>query len=125
MITKLKLDRLAELKSRQDVLRIQQQELIDGVLTPEIKSQIAEIDDEFNPSFDALRRGVADLEKRIKEEVIAKGETIKGETLQAVYSKGTRRWDLDKLDGYAVANEEINQFRIPGKPSASIRKVKL
>ena len=123
MITKLKLDRLAQVRAEKDLLRIKKQELIDSVLTHEIKTKIKAIDIEFEPIFDIANRAAADLEVEIKKEVIAKKEAVKGKLLQGSYSKGVRSWDLDKLDGYAVAHPEINQFKKPAKPSVSIRKV--
>ena len=123
MITKLKLDRLAELKAQQDILRMRQQELIDSVLTTEIQNQIAEIDEEFAPQFETLRKNKAELEKRIKEEVIVHGETIKGNLLQGVWVKARISWETKGLDGYAIDHPELNQFRKIGKPSVSIRKV--
>ena len=124
MITRLKLDQLAELKAQKDLLRIKKQELIDSVLTPEIKTQLAEIDVEFDPQFEAVDSKASELEKRVKEEVIAHGETIKGVALQAVYSKGRISWNTGGLDGYLVDHPELNQFKKQGKPSVSIRKVK-
>ena len=123
MITKLKLDRLAELKAERVLLMSKKQELMDSVLTPEICTQLEAIDEEFAPGIGAITSKAAELEVRIKEEVIVHKETIKGSQLQACYSKGVRSWDLDKLDGYAVAHPEINQFKKPAKPSVSIRKV--
>lgn len=124
MITRLKLDQLAELNAQKDLLRLKKQELIDSVLTPEIRSQIAEIDVEFDPQFEAVESKASDLQKRVKEEVIAHGETIKGMALQAVYSKGRISWDTKGLNGYMVDHPELNQFKKQGNPSVSIRKVK-
>ena len=58
--------------------------MFDKFLTPEIKTQLEEIEEEFAPQFGVLRKRSSELENRIKEEVIAHGETIKGEILQAV-----------------------------------------
>ena len=123
MITKLKLDRLAELRIEKDLLKIKKQELVDGVLTLEAKTQLAEIDDEFAPRLEAVHSKTLELEARIKEEVIVHGETIKGNLLQAVWSKARTSWDTKGLNGYLVNNPELNQFKKTGKPSVSIRKV--
>lgn len=123
MITKLKLDRLAELRAQKDLLRIEKQKLVESVLTPEIKTQLAEIDAEFDPQFESVDSKASEIEARIKEEVVAHGETIKGTALQAVYSKGRISWDSRGLNGYLVDHPELNQFKKQGKPSISIRKI--
>jgi len=123
MITKLKLDRLAELKAERVLLMSKKQELMDSVLTPGIVTQLAAIDEEFAPGIGAITSKAAELEVRIKEEVIVHGETIKGNLLQAVWSKARTSWDTKGLNGYLVNNPELNQFKKIGKPSVSIRKV--
>ena len=123
MITKLKLDRLADLKAKRVLLMSKKQELMDSVLTPGIVTQLAAIDEEFAPGIGAITSKAAELEVRIKEEVIVHGETIKGNLLQAVWSKARTSWDTKGLNGYLVNNPELNQFKKIGKPSVSIRKV--
>ena len=56
--------------------------------------------------------------------VLEKGESIKGELLQAVFSTGRTTWDTKALVGYAVAHPEIEKLKKVGKPSVSIREVK-
>ena len=124
MITRQKLDRLAELKAEQTVLNIRKQELIDGVLTPEIRAQIADIEAEFSPQLEAASNKESDLTKEIKEEVIGLGETVKGSFLQAVFVNGRTSWDNKGLAGYATAHPEINRFKKQGDPSVSVRHVK-
>ena len=122
MITKQKLDRLAELKAEQDLLNIKKQELIDSVLTPEIRTKIAEIEEEFEPQFEAVNFTTNELSKTIKAEVVGLGETVKGTVLQCCFVKGRISWDTKGLDGYLVGHPELNRFRKQGDPSASIRK---
>ena len=122
MITKQKLDRLAELKAEQDLLNIKKQELIDSVLTPEIRTKIAEIEEEFEPQFEAVNFTTDELSKTIKAEVVGLGETVKGAVLQCCFVKGRISWDTKGLDGYLVDHPELNRFRKQGDPSASIRK---
>jgi len=122
MITKQKLDRLAELKAEQDLLNIKKQELIDSVLTPEIRTKIAEIEEEFEPQFGAVNDKSSAIESEIKAEVIGLGESVKGTVLQCCFVKGRVSWDTKGLDGYLVDHPELNRFRKQGDPSASIRK---
>lgn len=121
MNTKEKLDKLADLRSGMDAVRLAKQELIDTILTPEIKKQIQEIEFEFEDKTASLVERIAVLEKEIKDEVARSGESLRGEYLIAVYSKARSLWDSKGLDGYAVAHPEILSFRRFGEPSVSIR----
>ena len=49
------------------------------------------------------------------------GETVKGDHLQAVWSKGRASWDDKALMGYTKAHPELLEFRKQGEPSVSIR----
>ena len=124
MNTVQKLDQLAELKAQKDLLGIKKQELIDTILTPEIKMQIADVDAEFEQQFEAINNKSAETEKIIKAEVIENGATIKGARYQAVYSKGRTRWNDEGLMNYLSVHPEIAYLRTVGNPSVSIRKVK-
>lgn len=104
-----------------DLLNGNKQELIDSVLTPEIKEKLAEIDAEFAPKIDELNTRNQALIDTIKGEVLAAKETLSGKYHQAVFAKGRVSWDTRALDGYATAHPEIAQFRKEGAPSVSIR----
>lgn len=65
---------------------------------------------------------IADLENRIRKSTIARGETVHGTDLLAVYVSGRVTWDTKALDGYAVAHPEVSQFRITGEPTVQIRR---
>lgn len=115
------LDELAEIQAQADLLRLDRQAAIDGVITPEIKAQIAEIEAEYTPTLTAATDKATDLEKRIKANVKELGESVKGTRLQAVFSTRTS-WDTKALNGYAAAHPEIEQFRKISQ-SVSLRKV--
>ena len=104
-----------------DLLNGNKQELIDKVITPEIKAQLENIDREIDPIIEKFNARVAELADLIKAEVIAAGQTISGEHHQAVYSKPRVSWDSKGLEGYAVAHPEILVFRTEGNPSVSLR----
>ena len=118
-----KLDALAEYQSQRDYLELKKQELIDSVLTPEIRARLDEIEAEFAPQFEAVDANTTALEAEIKADVIQAGATVKAAHLQAVFTKGRVSWDTKALDGYAAAHPEIAPFRKEGAPSVSIRKV--
>lgn len=100
----------------------QKQALIERVLTPEIKEQLAEIDAEFDPRIDELNQSKAILEAQIKAQVLEAGRTIKGSLHSFTFSRPRVSWDTRGLDGYAAAHPEILQFRKEGSASVSVRK---
>ena len=124
MNTIQKLDQLAELNAQKDLLKIKKQELVDSVLTPEIRSQIAGIDAEFEPQLEAITVKDSELRKEIKAEIIDHGETVKGTKFQAIWVKGRTKWNDEGLMNYLSVHPEIAYLRTIGKPSVSIRKVK-
>jgi len=119
-----KLDQLGELKAQEDLLRIKKQELINDILTDEIKQQLAEIDEETAPEFEAIADKIKELECEIKDEVLAHGESVKGNTYHAVWVKGRVKWNDKGLMQYLAMHPEIAYLREVGDPSVSIRKSK-
>ena len=103
-------------------IEAQKQALIERVLTPEIKDQLAEIDAEFDPKIAELNQSKAILEAQIKAQVLEAGRTIKGSLHSFTFSRPRVSWDTKALDGYAAAHPEILQFRQEGSPSVSVRK---
>jgi len=117
------LDQLANYQAELDVLGFRKQDLIDRVLTPEIKTQIEDIEAEFSSKAQAANEKIRLIETEIKARVLGDGATVKSKFLQAVWSKGRVSWDTKALDGYSAAHPEIARFRKEGEPSVSIRKL--
>ena len=117
------LNGLAELKAQEDALRLEQQALVDSVLTPAIRQQIADIECEFAPRVAEAKTRAAQVESEVKAATVFLQRSVKGDHLQAVYSKGRVSWDTRALDGYAAAHPEVAQFKREGEPSVGIRKV--
>jgi hypothetical protein len=118
---KTKLDQLADLQSAWDVAMLERQELIKKILTPEIEAAIQEIEIEFTERTEVVTGKIADLTAEVKAEVVKLGASVKGDYLQAVWSKPRVSWDTKALEGYAAAHPEIVTFRKVGAPSVSIR----
>lgn len=138
-----KLEKLAELQDflatyetakndTKEALTAELEQLVNTILTPEIKAKVEEIKAEFQPKFDAIesdekynaKKAEAEtLTAEIKSDVVLAGSTIKGSCLQAVYAKGRVSWDDKGLSGFMVAHPEVGQFRKVGEPSVSIRKI--
>ena len=123
MNTVEKLNALYEKKAALEVVRLEKEKLIDSVLTPEIRKQIADIEAEFADKTMVVTADIQAIEAEIKQEVVSGGETVKGDYLMAVYAKGRVSWDTKALDGYAAAHPEVAQFCKVGDPSVSIRAV--
>ena len=117
-----KIEKYSDFSFGIDAVLTQKKELIDAVLTPEIKEKLAEIDAEFDPKVDELSQQKSMLESEIKQEILDAGRTIKGTYHSFVWSKPRVSWDTKALDGYAAAHPEIAQFRTEGSPSVSVRK---
>ena len=118
------IEEYSKLSAGIDDVQAQKQALIDSVLTPEIREQLAEVDAEFDPKIAELNMTLSILEAQIKEQVIIAGQTVKGSLHQFVFSKPRVSWDTKLLDGYAMAHPEILHFRKEGNPSVSVRGVK-
>ena len=118
------LDKLADSKSAIDLLRFQQEELVESILTEEQRIQIGDIRSEFGGKIESFERDVKQLEDSIKALVSASGESVKGTKLHAVFISGKTTWDGRGLSGYAVAHPEICAFAKTGEPSVQIRVVK-
>ena len=117
------LDQLGELRAQREVLETERQAHIDQILTPEIKAQIEEIENEFANRLESINEGIAALEAEVKSNVIRYGSTVNGAYLQAVWNKGRVSWDIKSMEGYAVSHPEILVFRKEGTAFISIRKI--
>ena len=118
-----KLDQLAEYQAYRDLLALDRQALVDKIITPKLKAQIAEIEAEFATKIEVINATVSKCEAEVKSSILELGNSVKGERLHAVWSKGRVSWNTKGLDGFAKAHPEIESFRIQGEPSVSIRKV--
>lgn len=118
------LDQYSDIVIMLDDLRVQKERLIDSVLTPEIKEKLQEIEAEFAPKFDALEEKKGEFEVEVKNLVAQGGETVRGSTHMAVYSKPRISWDTKMLEGLMMVIPQIADARKIGDPSVSIRVLK-
>lgn len=124
MDTVEKLNRLAQMQAQTDTIRTHFETLREQAVPPEVKQALDDITAEEKTALDALQSGIASLTDEVKAEVLQAGTTIKGDYLQAVWSKGRVSWDTKSLDGYAAAHPELARFRKEGEPSVAIRALK-
>jgi len=119
-LAKQRLDALAHRQAmRDDAVRIisehpDNKAIIDAY--NELQARIVAANAELDAEIAVIR---ADIE----EYVVELGETVRSDTLMAVYRKGRVSWDSKKLEGYAAAHPEIEQFKTIGKPSVTISLV--
>lgn len=113
------LEKLTELYAKRDLLSLDKK----AAIPAEIQAVLDEIEAEFSPKQESINEEIAQLEASVKSTVLEAGETAKGGSLQAVFTKGRVTWDTKALDGYAKANPAIAEYRKQGEPSVSIRKV--
>lgn len=118
------LDALAEFKAQRDLVEVEKQALIDTILTPEMKEQIAQINEEFARNTEAVSGNITRLEDEIRTAVIAHGESVKGSIFHAVYSAGRTPWDKKGLERYARTHPEVMDFKQVGEPSVAIKIAK-
>ncbi len=120
-----KLDQLANFQAEKEVLQLEKKELIDQILTPEIRARIAEIEAEFEPRLEVVDLKIAALEEEIKQDVLQNGASVRGSFLRAVWNKGRVTWDTKGMDDYSIGHPEILTFRKQGQPYVSITQVEM
>ena len=118
-----KLDKLANFLAQRDVFSLQKKELVDQVLTPEIRARLDEIEAEFAGKMEAVEANIAALEEEIRQEALRQGASVKGNFLRVVWHKGRVSWDTKSLDEYARSHPEVTAFRKQGEPYVSIVKI--
>ena len=91
----------------------------------ELKSGYEALLKEFEAQHEALLNEIARLESEIKAEVLENGETVKGESLMAVWNSGKTTWDGKILKGLEAVYPELGKAKKIGNPTVSFRKVAL
>lgn len=89
-----------------------------------VRTALDEIAAEFDPQIEALSVAIEEVETEVRELVRARGESLKGQSLHAVFSPGGVKWDADRLEGYAAAHPEIRACCIPKPATVQIRQAK-
>ncbi len=117
-----KLDQLANFHAQRDVLNLQKQELIDQVMTPEIKARLDEIESEFAGKVEAVETNITALEEQVRRDVLRHGASVRSTFLRVTWHKGRVTWDTKSLDDYAEVHPEVISFRKQGDPYVSIQK---
>lgn len=95
-------------------------------LNEDMAQALNDFEVEFGDRTSIAEEKIAELDKQIDEEVLAKGETVVSTSKEymAVYRKGPVTWDKDKLEGYAAAHPEVLDFKKTGKASVAKQKAR-
>ena len=119
------LDKLVDLKAEIDLISIEKQQLIDSVLTPEIRQQIQDIEAEFAPKVADINIAIGETELHIKTDILARGETAHNDVLEAVFVGGRVSWDTKGLDAAIKVLPQLAQYKKQGEPYVTIRARKV
>ncbi len=116
-----KLERLANLRAAADVARMDHDARRVEVLK-KVQTELDALDLEFQPILEAAEANATALEAEIKNDVLLRGESLRGSAYQAIYMKGRVSWDSTGINDYAHTHPEVLKFRKEGQPSVSLRK---
>ena len=117
------IDGLEDLYAQREFLSAEKSKLLEVAIPPEVKAIIADIEAEFEDKTEVVNSQISEVETTAKELVIQEGATVKGNLIQAVYSKARVTWDSKILEGLAIAMPEIEKAKKTGSPSVSFRRL--
>ena len=86
-----------------------------------LRTAVDALFDNHEDTVEDLEDAVAAAETVAKEEVMAYGDTVDIPQVKALVNKGRVTWDSKRLEGYAVANPAILEFRKTGNPFVTLR----
>lgn len=116
-----KLERLAQLHAAADLARMDYESRRLEVIK-QIQDDLDAIEAEFKPALEAAEANASALEAEIRNDVLLRGESLRGSHYQAIYMKGRVSWDSIGMNEYARDHPDVLQFRKEGQPSVSLRK---
>lgn len=117
------LEALTELYAQRDLLQIDRKRAETAAMPQEVIDAMNDIAAEYFLKESAVNNKIAVMEDDVRAAVLETGSTVKGGSLQAVFTKPRVTWETKGLDGLMVAYPELGNFRKVGAPSVSIRKM--
>jgi hypothetical protein len=118
-----KLDRLSRLYEQKQKYSSEKQEIINGLITPEIKAKIDEVEAEFKQQEEIIIKSIDSLESEIKADTAKFGSTVRSSGFMAVWSKGRITWDTKGLTSFAGSHPEVLEYKREGNPIVSVRRL--
>lgn len=116
-----KLERLAQLQAAADLARMDYESRRAEVLK-KVQDELDALEVEFEPALEAAEENAAALEAEIRNDILLRGESLRGSTYQAIYMKGRVSWDAAGMNEYARDHPDVLRYRKEGQPSVSLRK---
>jgi len=120
---RIRLDELSEVMAARDVARIDYETARAQLIPEEIRESLADLEVEFTMRDAAIALNIEELEKEIKQLVLAHGGSVKATRVHAVWSKPRVNWDAKGLDRYAAQHPDVLVFRSEGEASVALRKI--
>ena len=118
------LDRLAELRAEAEAVRLRKEAERDKILAP-LKPTLLAIDAQFQPDELRVQESIEAVSQAITQAVLVSQFSVKGERLQAVYTRARVSWDTPGLERLMATDENAARallpFRRVGQPSVSFR----
>jgi hypothetical protein len=103
-------------------IQLKKQELIDALITAEIKQAMSDIDVEFVGQFESIDSRIDVCREHVKRDVLRLGHSVQNPWYQAQWKKGAKGgYNADILDGLALIIPQIAKAKKPdGAPQCSI-----
>lgn len=120
---RMRLNELSEIISARDVARMDYQTARSKLIPPDIQIALADMEAEFAMRDAAIALNIDEVEKEIRQGILAHGASVKGAHLHAVWSKPRVNWDARGLDRYAAHHPDVLVFRSEGEASVALRKI--
>jgi hypothetical protein len=102
------------------------QSKIDSILTPELRQQIKDIEEEYAPYMNTASNNKKKYHDEARAKCLALGETVNATHYQVVWNKGRSGIDADAKEAYFLRHhddEEVKALFKTGDPYASIKAI--
>ena len=91
------LKQLHDAKCAVDLVTIERDQLIDGVLSAEQRNAIRDIRDEYQDRINAALKAAEELDQQVRAAVHEHGESVKTDHMHAIYMQPAPTWDTEGL----------------------------
>jgi hypothetical protein len=115
-----KLERLAQLHAAADLARMDYEARRAEVMK-KVQEELDVLEAEFKPALDAAEMNTGALGAEIKNDILLRGESLRGSMFQAIYMKGRVSWDATGMNEYARDHPDVLRFRKESQPSVTLR----
>lgn len=123
MSAKEHLDQIARLQWDIRQLEEARDTRIAEILPQDVRALLNHIEVECNTAVEAINKKITELTAKVKDEVVFRGESVKGTSgMIAIFQPGRVTWNSKALDGYALEHPEILALKKEGEPFVTIRK---